>query len=89
MVSPYRNKILELFDEGLVGKDEIFTNLLNFLSESDAKEFWEQYYEEDEPYGRDDPYEDEEDEDKVPGHWHAHDGQPDEDEDDWRSWTQI
>ena len=48
MVSPYRNKILELFDEGLVGKDEIFTNLLNFISESDAKEFYEQYWEEDE-----------------------------------------
>lgn len=48
MSSPYRNKILELFDEGFVGKDEIFTNLLNFISESDAKEFWDQYYEEEE-----------------------------------------
>jgi hypothetical protein len=47
----YRNKILELFDEGLVGKDELITNLVNFLSESDAKEFWEQYYDdEDEDY---------------------------------------
>ena len=45
MSSPYRNKILELFDEGFVGKDEIFTNLLNFISESDAKEFYEQYWE--------------------------------------------
>ena len=26
MVSPYRTKILELFDEGLVGKDELFLN---------------------------------------------------------------
>ncbi len=47
----YRNKILELFDEGLVGKDELVTNLVNFLSESDAREFMEQYYEdEDEDY---------------------------------------
>ena len=40
----YRNKILELFDEGLVGKDELITNLVNWLSEQDAREFWEQYY---------------------------------------------
>lgn len=41
-MNKYRNKILELFDEGLVGKDELFLNLLNWLSESDAKEFWNQ-----------------------------------------------
>ena len=50
----YRNKILELFDEGLVGKDELITNLVNFLSESDAREFMEQYYDEDEDYEDDD-----------------------------------
>ena len=42
MSSPYRTKILELFDEGLVGKDELFLNLLNWISESDAREFWNQ-----------------------------------------------
>lgn len=47
-MSKYRSKILELFDEGLVGKDELVTNLVNFLSESDAREFVEQYYGEDE-----------------------------------------
>ena len=47
-MTTYRNKILELFDEGLVGKDELVTNLVNFLSESDAREFVEQYYDEDE-----------------------------------------
>ena len=46
-MNSYRNKILELFDEGLVGKDELVTNLVNFLSESDAYEFMEQYYDED------------------------------------------
>lgn len=46
-MSKYRGKILELFDEGLVGKDELVTNLINWLSESDAKEFWDQYYDED------------------------------------------
>ena len=44
-MNDYRNKIMELFDEGLVGKDELFLNLLNWISESDAYEFWEQYYE--------------------------------------------
>ena len=43
-MSKYRGKILELFDEGLIGKDELVTNLVNFLSESDAREFWDQYY---------------------------------------------
>jgi hypothetical protein len=41
-MSKYRNKILELFDEGNVGKDELILNLVNWLSESDAKEFWNQ-----------------------------------------------
>ena len=54
-MNKYRNKIIELFDEGLVGKDELFINLVNWLSEQDAREFWEQYYddldeEEDEDY---------------------------------------
>ena len=47
-MSSYRNKILELFDEGLVGKDDLFLNLLNWVSEQDAREFWEQYYEDEE-----------------------------------------
>ena len=48
----YRQKIIELFDEGLVGKDELFINLVNWLSEQDAREFVEHYYaeEEDEDY---------------------------------------
>ena len=47
----YRSKIVELYDEGNgIGRDEIFVNLLNWISESDAKEFWEQYYEEDYEY---------------------------------------
>lgn len=43
-MSVYRNKIIELFDEGYVGKDEMIVNLVNWLSEQDAREFWEQYY---------------------------------------------
>ena len=42
----YRQKILELFDEGLVGKDELIINLVNWLSEQDARKFVEHYYEE-------------------------------------------
>ena len=45
-MSVYRNKILELFDEGLIGKDELIINLVNWLSEQDAREFCEQYYDE-------------------------------------------
>ena len=56
MSSPFRNKILELFDEGSIGKDELVTNLVNFLSESDAREFWEQYYD-DEDEDEDEDYE--------------------------------
>ena len=78
MVSPYRNKLLELFDEGLVGKDELFLNLVNFISEADAKEFWDQYYEEDE----------DEEEDSDPDLYDKLKDEPD-DEDDWRSWNEI
>lgn len=49
-MNDYRTKILELFDEGErygVARDELVINLINFLSESDAKEFWDQYYDED------------------------------------------
>ena len=47
--STYRQKILELFDEGLVGKDELIINLVNWLSEQDAREFVEHYnYDEEE-----------------------------------------
>ena len=52
--STYRQKILELFDEGLVGKDELFINLVNWLSEQDAREFVEYYYNEDEDEDYDD-----------------------------------
>lgn len=55
-MNKYRNKIIELFDEGErygVARDELVINLINFLSESDAKEFWEQYYDEDEEFGFD------------------------------------
>ena len=52
--STYRQKILELFDEGLVGKDELFINLVNWLSEQDAREFVEHYYNEDEDEDYDD-----------------------------------
>ena len=52
--STYRQKILELFDEGLVGKDELFINLVNWLSEQDAREFVEHYYSEEEDQDYDD-----------------------------------
>jgi hypothetical protein len=47
-MSKFRGKIMELYDEGAfaIGRDEIVINLINWLTEKDAKEFWEHYYEE-------------------------------------------
>lgn len=45
MSSLFRSKILELFDESLVGKDQLIVDLVNWMSESDAKEFFEYYTE--------------------------------------------
>lgn len=38
----YTNKILELLEEGYFDKDVLIRDLLNWMSESDVQEFFEQ-----------------------------------------------
>lgn len=48
MTRIYTKKLLDLIDEGVVDKDALILNLLNWMSEDFVKEFYEQYYESDE-----------------------------------------
>ena len=54
MTRIYTKKLLDLIDEGVVDKDTLILNLLNWMSEDYVKEFYEQYYsdvdEDDEDY---------------------------------------
>ena len=64
----YTNKIIEMVDEGLVDRDMLIRDLLNYMSESDVENFYDQYY----------GYEDEDDEldDGQPSEadeWHDYD----------------
>jgi hypothetical protein len=45
MIRIYTKKLLDLIDEGIVDKDSLILNLLNWMSEDFVKEFYEQYYE--------------------------------------------
>ena len=45
MTREYTKKLLDLIDEGVVDKDALILNLLNWMSEDFVKEFYEQYYE--------------------------------------------
>jgi hypothetical protein len=40
MVREYTNKIIEMVDEGLLDRDELIRDLLNWMSESDVKDFY-------------------------------------------------
>ncbi len=48
MTREYTKKLLYLIDEGVVDKDALILNLLNWMSEDFVKEFYEQYYESEE-----------------------------------------
>lgn len=48
MIRIYTKKLLDLIDEGIVDKDILILNLLNWMSEDFVKEFYEQYYESEE-----------------------------------------
>lgn len=48
----YTNKIIEMVDEGMFDRDMLIRDLLNYMSESDVENFYDQYY----------GYEDEDDE---------------------------
>lgn len=45
-MNKYRNKILEIMDEGLADPVQLVEALVGWLSEDDAKEFYETYYDE-------------------------------------------
>ena len=41
MVRKYTNKIIEMTDEGLLDRDMLIRDLLNYMSESDVEDFYE------------------------------------------------
>ena len=43
MVRKYTNKIIEMVDGGFWERDELIRDLLNYMSESDVKDFYESY----------------------------------------------
>ena len=43
MVREYTKKIIQMVDEGLWDRDELIRDLLNYMSESDVKDFYESY----------------------------------------------
>ena len=66
MTRIYTKKLLDLIDEGIVDKDALILNLLNWMSEDLVKEFYEQYYESDEEEEEDEEDEEENLEDYNP-----------------------
>lgn len=40
----YTNKIIEMVDEGMVDRDMLIRDLLNYMSESEVANFYDQYY---------------------------------------------
>jgi hypothetical protein len=40
-IREYTNKIIEMVDEGLLDRDMLIRDLLNYMSESDVKDFYE------------------------------------------------
>lgn len=61
MTREYTKKLLDLIDEGVVDKDALILNLLNWMSEDFVKEFYEQYYSDSD----DEDDEDEEEEEEL------------------------
>ena len=43
-VIPYKMKIIELIQEGVVSHEQIAYDLVSFLSESESEDFWRLYY---------------------------------------------
>lgn len=63
----YTNKIIEMVDEGMVDRDMLIRDLLNYMSESDVADFYDSYYDQDEDQDEDDGQPSEMDE------WHDYD----------------
>ena len=47
-IREYTNKIIEMVDEGLIDRDMLIRDLLNYMSESEVENFYDQYYGQDE-----------------------------------------
>jgi hypothetical protein len=43
MVREYTNKIIEMVDEGLLDRDELIRDLLNWLPEDDVEDFYNSF----------------------------------------------
>lgn len=67
MVRKYTNKIIEMVDECLWDRDELIRDLLNYMSESDVKDFYNSFGFDDEETDEDDGQPSEMDE------WHDYD----------------
>ena len=67
MVREYTKKIIEMVDEGLWDRDELIRDLLNYMSESDVKDFYNSFDFGDEETDEDDGQPSEMDE------WHDYD----------------
>ena len=63
----YTNKIIEMVDEGMVDRDMLIRDLLNYMSESDVEDFYDSYYGQDEDEDEDDGQPSDADE------WHDYD----------------
>jgi hypothetical protein len=59
MVRKYTNKIIEMVDECLWDRDELIRDLLNYMSESDVKDFYNSFGFDDEETDEDDGQPDE------------------------------
>lgn len=59
MVREYTNKIIEMVDECLWDRDELIRDLLNYMSESDVKDFYNSFGFDDEETDEDDGQPDE------------------------------
>jgi hypothetical protein len=63
----YTNKIIEMVDEGLIDRDMLIRDLLNYMSESDVADFYDSYYGQDEDEDDGQPSEADEWHDYDPG----------------------
>ena len=70
MVREYTNKIIEMVDEGLLDRDMLIRDLLNYMSESDVKDFYNSS-------GLDETWEDDEDDGQPSEMDEWHDFDPD------------
>ncbi len=62
----YTNKIIEFVDDGMLDRDILIRDLLNWMSESDVKEFYDNHI-------RDDEEDDDDGQPSEMDEWHDYD----------------